>query len=140
VLARPLESGTMLDGVLGATAHAFACLEIVDAVSVGYRLRLENDTACALAQRVLNVSEYPFRGPTKLEGRFERIRCSTVSLTGSAHWRRGVMRSARCARHRPRRVLPIVPPGLDRRDYPRREDDDERIRGEATRTVLRRDL
>ena len=41
-----------------------------------------------------------------------------MSLTGSVRWRRGVMRSARCARHRPRRVLPIVPPGPDRRDHP----------------------
>jgi 2-keto-4-pentenoate hydratase len=45
VLARPLEAGLTLDDVLGATAHAFACLEVVDSVYVDYRFRLEDNTA-----------------------------------------------------------------------------------------------
>jgi 2-keto-4-pentenoate hydratase len=45
MLARPLEGGATLDDVLGATAHAFACLEVVDSVYVDYRFRLEDNTA-----------------------------------------------------------------------------------------------
>ena len=45
VLARPLEGGATLDEMLGATAHAFACLEVVDSVYVDYRFRLEDNTA-----------------------------------------------------------------------------------------------
>ncbi len=45
VLARPLEGGATLDEMLGAIAHAFACLEVVDSVYVDYRFRLEDNTA-----------------------------------------------------------------------------------------------
>ena len=45
MLARPLEGGATLDDVLGATAHAFACLEVVDSVYADYRFRLEDNTA-----------------------------------------------------------------------------------------------
>lgn len=45
VLATPLEAGATLDDVLDATAHAFACLEVVDSIYVDYRFRLEDNTA-----------------------------------------------------------------------------------------------